>query len=115
MAGSPSFKVFDEFGTYVASTKDATLAAVLIGAGLSEGAVVKRDGRIIWREGAEKYAAAESADYAASVMNSRVLDNLRERNRRLTGQTVSGDTRPQWLWGAIELQESLHDREVGKG
>jgi len=33
----------------------------------------------------------------------------------LTGQTVSGDTRPQWLWGAIELQESLHDREVGKG
>jgi hypothetical protein len=37
---------------------------------------------------------------------------LSDQNPSSPKEQASGDTMPQWLWDAIELQESLHDREV---
>lgn len=72
MGATPRFKIHDETGVYVAATADPTLAAALIGAAGYEGWKVKHTGRIIWREGAEEIAAAESYDRAAEIMDARV-------------------------------------------
>jgi hypothetical protein len=75
MAASPKYKVYDDTGTYVASTKDGTLAAALIGAAGSEGWRVKVDGRLVWREGSEVTSPTESIDTVAVMIENRVRFN----------------------------------------
>lgn len=77
MSGTPGFKVFDAEGNYVAAVRDASLAAALIGSALYEGARVKFNGRIIWREGEEEVRSGESFDRAAEIMHARVEANRR--------------------------------------
>jgi hypothetical protein len=78
MAGTPKFKISDQFGTYVAATVDATLAAAVV-ALLGEGAKVKVYGRIVWREGFEAISAQESYDVAAETMDARIVEQYQER------------------------------------
>ena len=72
MAGTPSFKVHDDTGRYVAATVDASLAAALIGAAGAVGWKIKHDGRIVWREGSEPTTSFESIDAVAEIINDRI-------------------------------------------
>lgn len=80
--GTPAYKVYDG-DEYLAAVKDSTLAAALIGAALGEGAIVKLNGRIVWREGEENIRAADSYDTAAAIMNRRASEHYEERLARL--------------------------------
>lgn len=77
MAASPKYKVYDDQGNYLASCRDATLAAALIGAAGWDGWRVKYEGRVIFAEGAST-SARDSVDEAATVMD----ENLAKRARR---------------------------------
>ena len=71
MASTPKFKIYTASGEYVAATKYAEDAAVLI-AVQGNGATVRLNHRRkLWTEGTESLSAAESYDYAASVINER--------------------------------------------
>ena len=78
---SPRFKVYSGAGEYRASCKSAEDAAVLVGIGYcavegSDGGTVRLNhGRILWREGAEEFSAAESYDGAAIVIYQRAEEN----------------------------------------
>lgn len=70
MAGSPDWKVYRD-GEYVAAFKYAEDAAAFVsitGGNVREG---HRAARTVWREGAEKFSAAESYDAAAEIMHER--------------------------------------------
>lgn len=84
MAGTPSYKIYDQDRNYVAATVDATLAAALIGAAGSDGWIVKHSGRIVFREG-DAARAADSVDFAAEIIDANIsrqqMDVLRRRVR----------------------------------
>lgn len=88
MAGTPSFKVYDENRTYVAAVADAHLAAALVGAAGYNGWSVKFSGRIIWREGQENVRAGESFDLAAETMWHRIHEHREQRNARYTTSSI---------------------------
>lgn len=70
MAGSPKFKIHNPEGEYVGSAKYGEDAAAFV-SHLGDGAKVKVNGRIVWREGAEEFLAGESFDDTAATMESR--------------------------------------------
>jgi len=80
---TPQFKVYDDGGDYVAATKDATLAAAVIGAAGDAGWTVKLHGRIIFREGQERLSAADTIDGAVEVMHGYIEQHQAERRARL--------------------------------
>lgn len=82
MAGTPSYKIHDDTGRYVAATIDATLAAALIGAAGSDGWLVKFSGRIVFREGAEEVRAADSVDAAAEIIDATIHRQQVERYQK---------------------------------
>jgi hypothetical protein len=61
----------------VASTKYAEEAAAVVSLS-GDGGTVKRDGRVVWREGKEQMSAGDSYDFATEVMHNRVRDHNRE-------------------------------------
>ena len=76
MAATPRLKVHNPDGEYIASCKHYEDAACLV-ASYGTGAVIKhadlgRGNQVIWREGSERVAAAESYDEAAQIMAERV-------------------------------------------
>ncbi len=81
MPATPRFKIYDH-GKYEAAVKHAESAAMLV-ACLGEGSDI-RDGHavrdIVWREGAERFSAAESYDGVAEVIHRRVSGDLAGAN-----------------------------------
>jgi len=77
MAGTPSFKVYRDGKDYVAALKYAEDAAQI--ASMHPGAIVKHDGRIVWREGKEVVSGADSVDQAAEIILERCRQHLSQR------------------------------------
>lgn len=82
MSGTPRFKIYDDQGIYQAATRDATLAAVVVGVGGFDGWTVKVNGRIVWRQGSEEFSAADSYDDAAMLIYDRIEEHHRQRMAR---------------------------------
>ena len=74
------FKVYDEDRRYIAATTDATTAAVVL-AVLSEGSVIKYDGRIVYKEGEDGYAG-HSYDIVHEKVFAMIRQHATERNVR---------------------------------
>lgn len=73
MAASPEWKIYSSDGEYMAATKYAEDAAVLVGA-MGEGATVRcshSKKHIVWTEGNETISASESFDECAEICRDR--------------------------------------------
>lgn len=68
MAATPKWKVYRN-GEYVAACKYAEDAAALVA--VSGGVVKHGHSLVVWREGEEDFAAGESYDAAAELMEKR--------------------------------------------
>lgn len=83
------WKVYTPEGVKEAETVHAESAAALV-ALLGDGATVRRNRTwVVWREGAEYQSAAESYDYVADVVNTRVW-NVQEAPPLCTGPPENG-------------------------
>ena len=72
MSGSPKFKIYDCNGDYMAATKEAEAAAVLV-SWYGDGATIRYEhGPVIWREGAEGAPATDSLDGTSETVWSRI-------------------------------------------
>lgn len=67
----PDFFVYNRDGQYVGRAIDAEDAACLASL-RGDGATVRYQRRIVWREGSEDQPAGESFDFAASVIHERI-------------------------------------------
>lgn len=65
------FKVYAANGEYRGECKYAEDAAALVSF-QGEGATIKYDGAVVWKEGAEDQEAAESYDGARDKMHARI-------------------------------------------
>ena len=75
MASSPMYKVYKSDGTYIAACKYLEDAAMLVSSH-GEGSTVRYGHRfIIWNEGQEGFAAADSFDKAAMIMAERIINS----------------------------------------
>jgi hypothetical protein len=75
MASSPSLKVYDATGEYLASFKYAEHAAMLVAA-LGDGHTIRQGHSkrmTLWTEGREMLAAAESYDFVATTVYERMV------------------------------------------
>lgn len=87
MASTPKYKVHNPDGEYVAATRYAEDAAILV-AEYGPGAKIKVGGRIVWREGAEEIAAGDSFDRVREIIHER------EAERRNKAFSHAQPTRP---------------------
>jgi hypothetical protein len=75
MASSPTLKVYDAAGEYIASVKYAEHAAVLVSV-LGAGATIRQGHArrmTLWTEGHELQPAAESYDFVANLVYERMV------------------------------------------
>ena len=70
MPASPRWKVYSEDNEFIGALKYPEDAAAMVAL---RGSGTVRDGhrRVVWREGAEAFAAGDSYDGAAAVINER--------------------------------------------
>lgn len=80
MAAAPDWKVYTREGRYEAACKSPETAAA-VASFLGEGTTVRWGHKfIVWAEGSEQQEAAESWDFAAGTMLTRVQTRERERS-----------------------------------
>ena len=75
MGAAPRWKVYTEAGEYIASCKEAAVAAMIIAGHGTDGMTIRHGhGRagIVWTEGQEELPAAESFDYVSMTCLSRL-------------------------------------------
>ena len=89
MAAAPNWKVYTSEGDYEAACKNPESAAVLA-SWLGDGATVRLGHRFtVWTEGSEQQPAAESWDFAAGLMLTRVQTRGREAQARANERRIA--------------------------
>ncbi len=71
-----TWKVFNPKGEWIAECRHAEDAACLVAA-YGEGAKIKKNGKVVWDESNEDFAAEESYDQVAAVCHRRAEENAK--------------------------------------
>lgn len=71
MGSSPPWKVYNPKGEYVASCKEPTDAAILVGMYGAGAKIRYQHGLVVWHEGKEEFEANNSYDGVVMAINSR--------------------------------------------